>query len=45
VEHDDCECKFWLEPITVERNRGFSRKAINTIRRLIEWNHAIREME
>jgi len=41
VERDDRECKFWLEPITLERNPGFSRKAISTIRRLIEWNHAL----
>lgn len=40
VERDDFECKFWLDPITLERNQGFSRKTINTIRRLIEWNHA-----
>lgn len=41
VERDDCECKFWLEPIALERNRGFPRKAINTIHRLLEWNHAL----
>ena len=26
VERDDCEAKFWLEPILLERSYGFSRK-------------------
>lgn len=36
VERDDCEAKFWLEPIRLERSRGFKRKEINTLRSLIE---------
>jgi hypothetical protein len=36
VEHDDCEAKFWLDPVRVERTRGFDRKEINRIRELIE---------
>jgi hypothetical protein len=38
---DDKECKFWLEPVALANNRGFSRKDLHTIARLIEWNHAI----
>ena len=36
VERDECEAKFWLEPIRLERSRGFSRKEINRIRDLVE---------
>ncbi len=36
VERDDCEAKFWLDPIRLEYSRGFSRKEINRIRELIE---------
>lgn len=36
VERDDCELKFWLDPIRLERSHGFRRKDINRIRALIE---------
>ncbi len=36
VERDDGEAKFWLDPIRLERSRGFRRKDINRIRDLIE---------
>jgi hypothetical protein len=36
VERDDCEAKFWLDPVRLERSRGFTRKEINRIRALIE---------
>ncbi len=26
VERDDCEAKFWLDPVWLERSRGFARK-------------------
>jgi hypothetical protein len=38
VERDDCEAKFWLEPIRLERSRGFGRKDLNRIRKLLEQN-------
>ena len=38
VERGDAEAKFWLDPIRLERSRGFGRKEINRIRRLVEWN-------
>ena len=31
-------CKFWLEPISLSKNRGFPPKELNSIRRLIEAN-------
>src|SRR5271157_2910077 len=38
VEHDDCEAKFWLDPLRLEWSRGFSRNEINKIQRLVEDN-------
>ena len=36
VERDDCEAKFWLDPVRMERSGGFRRKEINEIRELIQ---------
>jgi hypothetical protein len=36
VERDDCEAKLWLEPVRLERSRGFRRKEINRLRELVE---------
>ncbi len=36
VERDDCEAKFWLDPVRMERTDGFRRKEINRIRDLVE---------
>ena len=36
VERDDFEAKFWLDPIRLERSRGFARREINRIRELVE---------
>ena len=36
VERDDCEAKFWLDPIEIDRSHGFHRKEINRIRHLVE---------
>ncbi len=38
MERDDCESKYWLDPVRLERSRGFGRKEINTIREIIEEN-------
>jgi hypothetical protein len=38
VERDDYEAKFWLGPPRLERNRGFGRKELNKIERIIEDN-------
>lgn len=36
VERDKDEAKFWLDPIRIQSNRGFSRTEINRIQKLIE---------
>ena len=38
IERDDSEAKFWLDPVRLERSRGFRRKEISQIRGLIEAN-------
>jgi hypothetical protein len=35
VERDRESCKFWLEPLALAANRGFSAKELNRIRVLI----------
>lgn len=36
VERDACEAKFWLDPVRLERSRGFSRGEINRIQAIVE---------
>jgi Domain of unknown function (DUF4160) len=36
VQRDKDTCKFWLEPISLARNNGFSPKELNIIRTMIE---------
>ena len=38
VERDDCEAKFWLDPVRLERSRGFARKEIADVPKIIEEN-------
>jgi hypothetical protein len=35
VQREKMTCKFWLEPVSLARNRGFSAQELNRIRRLI----------
>jgi hypothetical protein len=36
IERDDCEPKFWLDPVRLERSRGFRRQEGNRLRELVE---------
>lgn len=36
VERDDCEAKFWLDPVMLARSRGFTRNEIHRIQRIVE---------
>lgn len=38
VERDDCEAKFWLDPLFLDRSGGFTRRELKTIRDIIEEN-------
>jgi len=35
IDHDDRSCKFWLEPVTLARNLGFSPKELREIEKLV----------
>jgi len=36
VARNDCEAKFWLDPVMLGRSWGFPRKEVNRIRTLVE---------
>jgi hypothetical protein len=38
VEHEDSQAKFWLDPIRLERSRGFGRADLRRIPRLVAEN-------
>jgi hypothetical protein len=40
VEREDSLAKFWLEPIRLQRSRGFNRAELHRLQRLIDDNHA-----
>jgi hypothetical protein len=42
VKHDDSEAKYWLEPVCLERSRGFARKEISQIQATVEENRQLR---
>ncbi|WP_225886374.1 DUF4160 domain-containing protein [Leptolyngbya sp. PCC 6406] len=37
-ERDQAEAKFWLTPVRLHSNKGFSRKEINRIQKQVEEN-------
>jgi hypothetical protein len=41
VGRDDCEVKFWLDPIRLQRSFGFDAREIRRIEKLIEANHTL----
>jgi hypothetical protein len=40
IQKDKAVCKFWLNPLVLSKNNGFSPKDLNTIRKLIQLNMA-----
>jgi uncharacterized protein DUF4160 len=38
VSRDDCEAKFWLDPVRLERSRGYSRAEIRQIEAIVRKN-------
>ncbi len=36
IERDDDTAKFWLDPVRLQRSRGFSRRELSRIQRLVE---------
>ena len=40
VEREEGTAKFWLEPVRLEKSRGFGRVELGRIQRLVEENAA-----
>ena len=40
VDRDNQSAKFWLNPVNLARNIGFSGREFQTIRSIIELNHS-----
>ena len=38
VERDDCEAKFWLDPVRLDWSHGFGRHELNRIEKAVEEN-------
>jgi len=38
IQREKFTCKFWLEPIALNKNGGFSPRELTVIRRLVEEN-------
>jgi len=38
VSRENMTCKFWIEPIVLEKNHGFSANELNKIRKIIQLN-------
>ena len=38
VSRENMTCKFWIEPIVLVKNHGFSAKELNKIRKIIQLN-------
>ena len=41
VEREDKTCKFWLEPVELASNYGFSSRELNEIGKLVEQNERL----
>jgi hypothetical protein len=40
VSRDDCEAKYWLEPVTLAGNWGFARSELTKVRGMVEQHRA-----
>ncbi len=38
IERDSDSAKFWLDPVRLQRSRGFRRSEVNRVHRLVEEN-------
>ena len=41
VDRDEESCKFWLEPVSLARNLGFSAKELRTIESILVENEQL----
>jgi len=40
VQRENRVCKFWLEPVALSKNHGFSPKELNSVRKIIQLNRS-----
>jgi hypothetical protein len=40
VERDDCEAKFWLDPVRLEWSHGFASHELNVVAEMVEDHEA-----
>lgn len=40
VDRDDSSAKFWLQPVSLARNRGFSARELRQVQGLVEQHQA-----
>jgi hypothetical protein len=38
VQREGMICKFWIQPVALARNQGFTAKELNTLREIITRN-------
>ena len=38
VDRDDCSAKFWLSPVSLAYNLGYSPKELRTVEKVVETN-------
>jgi hypothetical protein len=38
VDRENFSAKFWLEPVTLDRNFGYSPKELNILKKMVEEN-------
>ena len=41
VERDECEAKYWLNPVRLARSHGFSAKELNGVEKLVASNRQL----
>lgn len=41
VDRDDCSAKFWIQPVALARNIGFSAYELRKIRAIVESNQSV----
>jgi hypothetical protein len=43
IEYGDAECKIWLQPVSIARNRGFRAPDLNRVLTLVRENQILLE--
>ena len=41
IDRDSLSAKFWLEPVSLARNRGFSARDLRTLEKMVQDNRTL----